>query len=237
MADTSENQTSQPATADGAAPGDGGASASATPEIDLGFLPDRFRGEDGPDFGGFRQAYDGLAGQVAEFSALHDGAPETPDEYSFALPEQLDLSDIPGAERVDIENIFDPKAPEFAQLAEILHGIKAPQALATKLAGLLAKSQIAAEANWISASEAAIAKELGPNAQTRIDALQARIGQRLSKENAAALSTAFTDPAMIKALEALTASGDTTPTPTPNTPDISKMTPREMMMTFAKGLD
>lgn len=216
------DETSQ-ATPASAAPDSGEtapAAEAAAPAPDFSFVPDQFKGEDGAaDLNAFRASYDDAQAKLAEIAARQEGAPETPDGYSFTLPDDFKFDGIDGLPD-DFSVEIDAANPAFEPIRAALHEHRLPQSMAQTLVTSLAKHQ-AAEYAKASAAMAEDLKTLGANSDTRVSEVRRKLESALPAEQAAGIMSATMSAAGVKALEALLSGrSHTAPTPQPSTPDL-----------------
>jgi hypothetical protein len=188
---------------------------AATPDDgpDLSWLPDQYRPEGAdPDFEKFRQDYDDIQAQLA---ALSDGIPEAATDYAMAMPEDLDFGEIAPPDWFEFN--LDAENPLVGELQSFMHENRMPADRAPQLVGMLAKYEAGKAAQYQADSEAQM-KELGPQAQARIDRITRAVETRIpDKGQRAALLGTLVSAHAVRAVETLLsgtgASKSTTPTP------------------------
>lgn len=189
---------------DGAPAADAGAPDGVPAAPDFSFIPEQFRGENGPDFDGFRAHYEEMvAAQAIQQEALSD-VPADPTGYEYAVPETIDFGDLELPDDFSVQlNTEDPAlAPVFEELGSVLHKHNLPKGAASELLGVMAKYQ----ATEFSKSYQQAQQEyqsLGPTADARISNINRTLDSRLPAELAQALKGATTSANGVKALEAL----------------------------------
>lgn len=201
----------------------------AAPELDLSFIPQDYRGDDGSvDLDRFKTDYEALLARQTQADEV--GAPEA---YDFNIPEDFDFGvELPEGFQVAIAD--DPAAKAVLdELSGMLKEYDAPQEFATGIMGLLAKYQAAQAAEHYAAVRKE-AERLGPTQaarEARLNTVQRAIEGRLPAEQAKALMAATSTYEGVRALEALLAPrGPAAATPSqPSGEDLAKLPPRERL--------
>lgn len=184
---------------------------------DYSFLPEAYRGDDGPDVDGFKTHYDDLIAEKAIRDEAMAGVPEDAKGYEFAAPTEVDYGDLDLPEGFAIElRPEDPTmAPLFEELGGMLHDLKAPAEATGKFMQMLAKYEAAKYAPMHAAGKAEM-EALGTAAEARITKVNHAIDTRLSADEATALKAATTTANGVRALEKLLLGKQMqAPTPTP----------------------
>jgi hypothetical protein len=176
----------------------------AAPTYD--WMPEQFRGDDGPDFDGFRQHYTDLAAEAAIRNEALASVPEAPDGYDLALPEDLDFGDLDLPENFAVELKTDDEAMAtlFDELRGFLHESQLPKEAGQKVMGMLAKYEARQYAKAASEVDAQI-KQLGPQAGERLSRVTRSLETKLSAPQATALKSALRSADAVRALETLLA--------------------------------
>lgn len=198
---------------------------------DYSFLPEQFRGENGPDLEGFKAHYDELASaQAIRDEALAD-VPENGAGYEFGIPENLEFGDLELPENFTVDlNTADPViAPLFGELGEIMHKHGLPKAAANDLMGVMAKYEATKFSQHYAAAKAEM-DALGTSGPSRIANIERALQSRLPEAEFSALKAATTTAAGVKALERLIKPrGITTPPAQPSGVDLDNMSPFEKL--------
>ena len=163
---------------------------------DLSFIPSDYRDGDNIDTAKFGQHY---LDSIAALSQHEERLQGVPDAYEFAMPEELDLSDIPLPK--DYDHGLKADDPAFEQLGAWLKENNVPQAAVPGLMGLVAKWR-AAE---YSKTWAPIHEEYTQiaNAEQRIQRVEKLLGNRVDGDEAKGLMMAVGTAAGLRALEKL----------------------------------
>lgn len=226
------------------APADEGAPAGEEPPVevagettepaapDYSFIPEQYRGDEGPDIDGFKAHYDELVSAQAMRDEAMADIPEDADGYEFAVPEDLDFGDIelPEGFSVDLKADDPALAPLFKELGGIMHKHNMPKGATGEVMSVLAKYEAAKYSQHYAAAKAEM-EALGTGAQSRIASIDRVLESRLPAEEANALRAATATAAGVKALERLIKPrGLTTTPPNPkNGLDVESMTPYEKL--------
>lgn len=209
---TNESQAS------GAKPNPQTADQDTAAAPDYSWIPDTYQTDDGPDFAKFREDYD--AGMAAKAQMAERNTPEDASGYDFALPGDLDFSDIEGLpENFTVKALTDNEVfkPLYDKLGEVLHKHGAPSEMAGDMMQLLARYKATEVADGMSKAKAEL--ETVPNWDSRLSTVSRALDARLPAEHATALKSAIHSADALKALEKLVSPGGprtTTPSPAAN---------------------
>lgn len=224
-----------PAVEDAAPPADAPAAAEqpvdepAAP--DYSFLPEQYRGDDGPDLDGFKAHYDELAAAQAIRDEAMADVPEDAAGYEFAVPEDLDFGDLelPEDFSVDLKTDDPALAPLFQELGGVLHKHNLPKGATGDIMSVLAKYEATRYSGHYAAAKAEM-QALGSSAQSRIANIERALQAKLPADQMEAIKAATSTAAGVKALESLIKPrGLSAPTPQPNGVDLDHMTPYEKL--------
>jgi len=174
--------------------------------IDVSFIPETFVKDGKPDIEAFKAHYADLT-----------KAPDIPNAYDFALPDDFKLDGLPEGMTIDIDAKDPAMAPLFEDLTGILKGIKAPAAVAQQVTGLLAKYE-AAKFSQALAEQQTQMEALGPQATARIEAVTRAMQSILPADQVTALQGVTKSAAALQAIEKLLGPRGMTPTPPPPAP-------------------
>lgn len=199
-----ERMTRQVAEAGGGAPADPPAATEPAPEAaDYSFVPAEFMVDGKPDGAKFSAHLQTLSDK-AKPKAPEDGA------YDFTLPADLKFDD---GFKFDLDLENEAFKPIVSDLTAALKEIDAPKEAGSKVLGLLARFKAAEYQQAAKAQEAEFAV-LGPQADSRIEALSRSLETALPAAEAAALKEAtFSAKAVIALERLLSAKGFTSPAP------------------------
>lgn len=191
---------------------------------DYSWVPDAYKGDNGPDTAKFREDYDAYAAAKAQLDERLAAVPEAPDGYDFTLGD-LKFDDIEGLpEGFSIKSLADEEAfkPLYDQLGTVLHKHGIPGEAAKEINGLLARYEAVKVAEGMKAGKAELEKL--PNYQSRIATVERALASKLDADMATALKAATTTAAGIKALEKLLSpSGPKASTPHPATSGLDQI--------------
>jgi len=193
---------------------------------DYSFLPEQYRSDEAPDIDGFKAHYDELAAAQAQRDEAAANIPEDASGYEFALPENLDFGELNLPEDFTVNPLTDDPAmtPLFEGLGSFMHQHGLPKEAAGDLMGMIANYEATKYSQLHTAAEAEMTS-LGSAAHSRIANIDRALQSRLTPDLAKALSAHTTTAKSIQALEKLLAPRSLpTPTPTPNTTDLSGLT-------------
>lgn len=184
---------------DPAPSGDPDPTSDPAPAADYSFLPDDYRGEDGAyDLDKFKADY----GELADFKKSQDerlaGIPE---EYDFAIPEDVDYGDLDLPEGFEIIPFTDEPAfkPLFDELGAFLKDNQISGDGAGKVMGLISKYEATKYAQGMAAMKGEI--ESLTNGKERIKDLSRRIETKLPEAEADALKASLSTADGVRALE------------------------------------
>lgn len=212
-----------PAGGDPAAGADPDTGSEPPSQPDFGWLPEQFRGEDGPDLEGFQAHYNDLAAEAGIRAEQLAAVPEDADGYELAIPEDIDYGedlDLPDDYAVNLNVEDEAMAPVFGELKAFLHENKLPAEAGKQVMGMLAKY----EARQFSQAMAAAREEmsqLGPQAEARMNKVGRALEGKLSEAQAKALKSAMRSADGVRALETLLATRNlgAPPAPKPKAPE------------------
>lgn len=196
---------------------------------DLSWMPEQYRGENGPDFDGFRTHYEDMAASLAALSEGQPEIPETPDAYDMTPPEDIDYGEMQVPEWFQFE--LDQDSPILGELRNWMHEMKMPAEASKGLMGMLAKYEAsrAVQAEQMARAEM---EALGPQHSARLSKIQRTIETKVRNEaQRDALLHSLTTADAVRGLEALISSGSAvqpTSGPTRNV-DVESMTPFERL--------
>lgn len=194
------------------------ASAPAAEAIDVSFIPETFVKDGKPDIEAFKAHYADLT-----------KAPDVPDAYDFALPDDFKLDGLPEGMTIDIDAADPVMAPLFEDLTGILKGIKAPAAVAQQVTGLLAKYE-AAKFSQALAEQQTQMDALGPQATARIEAVTRALQSVLPADQVTALQGVTKSAAALQAVEKLLGPRTlASPNPSPKNAQTEGMTPSQRL--------
>ena len=186
---------------------------------DYSWVPEAYQTDDGPDFAKFREDYD--AGMAAKAQMAERNTPEDASGYEFALPEDLDFSDIEGLpENFTVKALTDNEVfkPLYDKLGEVMHKHGAPAEMAGDVMQLLARYKATEVADGMSKAQAELATV--PNWETRLPTIERAIDARLPTEEAAGLKAVIRSAPALRALEKILSpknAGSAPPAPGPAT--------------------
>jgi hypothetical protein len=233
MADT-ETQTPDETTA----------TPDAAPDFSS-FVPDTFKGEDGSyDVASFRSSFDELASFRAQYDEAKAALPEGPEGYTLSLPEDFKLIEGFDPESLkhtdedgntvefDPASMFNPEDPDLPELQAMMHGIAqgemTPVDAMQKITGLMVNREL--RSNMAAQAEAAEQmKELGQNAQSRIDTIKGVLQREMPGPLANAVLNGLTSADAVRGLEALLKEHNSTVTPAPKAMNYGEMSVDERL--------
>ena len=186
---------------------------------DLAFIPEAYRDENGAvDLDGFSAHYNDL---VAEQARLQEAQGLIPEEYDFAVPEDLDLSDfnLPEGFAFQVDPNDEAMKPLLGELGSMLKEMGAPAEMGPKVMALLAKHEATHYARRYEATKADLDKLGATDAQrgARIDRVARAAQAKLPADQFEALMGAATSSSAVRALETLLAPRGAGPTQPSNT--------------------
>lgn len=173
---------------------------------DFSFIPETFIKDGKPDVDAFKAHYADLT-----------KAPDVPDAYDFALPNDFKLDGLPEGMTIDIDAADPVMAPLFEDLTGILKGMNAPAAVAQQVTGLLAKYE-AAKFSQALAEQQTQMEALGPQATARIEAVARAMQAVLPADQVAALQGVTKSASALQAIEKLLGPRGMTTPPAPPAP-------------------
>lgn len=175
---------------------------------DYSWAPEGYQTDEGFDGKKLREDFDALT----EFKKAQDErlaeVPEDATGYEFAIPEDLDLSDIKDLpEGFKLEPLIQDEAfkPLFEQLGATLHEMGAPKGAAGKLMGLIGRYEATKTARLVGEGHAELAKL--ENSQARIEKVHRALETKLPEAEAKALSDANISADTQRALEKILSLG------------------------------
>lgn len=199
----------------------GGGDAGGAAPPDFSFVPEQFLKDGKPDGKAFRERFDELAAFEATTNEARSELPAKPEDYAFDIPDDFELPE-------GIELKIDPEDPDLPVLRSWAHENAVPQKAMNELAKIFAGRELRAQTGAMEEFNKEFAA-LGKDAQSRIDTIKRSLTARLPADQADALMGAtFTAPA-VKALEKLLSGPGGRATTPAATPDLDKMSPREML--------
>jgi len=193
---------------------------------DYSWVPDAYKGDNGPDTAKFVEDFDSYAAAKAQLDERLANVPEGPDGYDFTLADDLKFDGIEGLpEGFKVESLAEQEAfkPLFQELGSVLHKHGIPGEAAKDINGLLARYEATKVAEGVKAGKAELEKL--PNWQSRIATVERAVASKLDAAQAAALKSAITTADGLKALEKLLSpGGPKTSTPHPATSGLDQIT-------------
>lgn len=200
---------------------------------DWSFLPEDVRGEEGLNADKFREHYETLAAEHAQFLEARAGVPED-GKYEFAVPDDLDFGELelPEGFTVALKADDEAYAPLFEELQGVMHKHGMPSAAAGEMMGLLAKMEATRTSAFYRQAKADFEK-LGPNdsaRNARMATVQRALEAKLPTEQAKALMSAAKSYDGVRALETLFRPRGPGPVnPQKTAVDLEKLPPRERL--------
>jgi TorA maturation chaperone TorD len=224
--DTASDAASEEALADAARAADTD-QAQAPVAPDYSFLPEEVRGEDGLNAEAFREHYEALAAENAQFKDSLANVPED-GKYEFAVPEDIDFGelDLPEGFAFDLQPDDEQFAPLFGELSDLMKQHNMPAEASKQMMGMLAKMEAIKASSYHTTAKAEYERLGASESQRNARISQARraIEAKLPAEQAKALMAAATTYDGVRALETLfRPSGPGTVTPHKTTVDLEKM--------------
>ena len=193
---------------------------------DYSWVPDAYKGDNGPDTAKFREDYDSYAAAKAQLDERLASVPEGPDGYDFTIPDDLKFDGIEGLpEGFKVVSLAEQEAfkPLFQDLGSVLHKHGIPGEAAKDINGLLARYEAVKVAEGMKAGKAELEKL--PNYQSRVATVERALSAKLDPAQAAALKSTITTADGIKALEKLLSpGGPKASTPHPATSGLDQIT-------------
>lgn len=221
--------------------------------VDLSFVPDAFKGEDGSyDTAGFRSRFDELAtlnAQAEEAAALipkeaagyefkigEHAFPEGFNPASFQQPvlgedgQPVMENGVAKTRDMEVNDLLDSNDPDVALLQTALHKHGAKPELMGELASIFANREVR---SMMQAGETAAAEKaaLGPDAASRIETVTRSLQARLTENQSSAILDSITSADGLRAVEELLKSSATgQPSPSPSKkPDMDNMSNKELI--------
>lgn len=167
------------------------------------FLPEDYRKDGKPDTEAFRAHYDEIVSDRAQSREAREALPKAADEYAWGLPEDFELPEgFEFPEGMEAKDLVDEKDPDLPALREMMLKHGAPKEMAADLAKLMATREIRNLQRMVEVRDAE-KKKLGPEGQSRIDAVERRLKAMLPEAEAHELVGGIVSADGLKAVEAL----------------------------------
>lgn len=222
------------------------------PAVDLTFIPDSFKKDDGYDTAGFRTHFDELASFKAQADERTAALPTEAGGYEFALgegfqwPEGFDPTAFPQAVLGEDGNpvlgedgqpktrdlspgdLIDAKDPDIAKLQEVMLANQVPPAVMSELASIFAGRELRSLSK-AGEDYAEQQKALGPDAKSRMATVKRAIQTAVPEAQANALIGDITSADALRALEGIMKPGRKPVSHTPGGPDLDGMSSRELI--------